>query len=78
MRRELFFNNFFSIIFEAYFNIALCSLLNVNAPYGDKDKNMLNTIISIVSLFVLMIFVPGSLVYLLFQPKSKLVDDEQF
>ena len=77
-RRQLFFNNFFSIIFEAYFSIGLCSLLNIFAPFGDNDKNTTNTIISYSSLVVLLVFVPGSLIYVLVQPKYRLNYDMKF
>ena len=78
IKRDLYFKNFYSIIFEAYFNIGLCSILNLNAKMGDRDKNMTNTLISIVSLAVLIIFVPGSLVYLLIQPIRRIYGDNKF
>ena len=77
MRRQLFFNDFFTIIFEGYFNIVLCCFFNYYAPDGSDDKNMTNTIISYFLLFMLMICVPSALLYILSRrPLSKLKTDE--
>ena len=68
MKLNLFFNEFFLIVFEGYFSILLCSFFNLSAPDMNLDKNLINTLISYFFLVILLILVPGALVYIIVQP----------
>ena len=71
-KKELFFNDFFSIIYDGYFNIVLCCFFNYYAPSNDIDKNTINTVISYLLLILLMICVPLVLIFIAVQPIEKL------
>ena len=77
-RRSLFFKNFFALVFEGYFNILLCAVLNLAANGHDKDNNLTNSVLSWTFLFIMLVFVPGSLMYIFAQSKDTLLEDKKF
>ena len=62
-KKQLFFNDFFSFIFEGYFSILFCALLNLVAKKGDKDNTIINSILSYMLLVVILVFLTSSLSY---------------
>ena len=72
VKRELFFNDFFTLIFEGYFNIVLCCFFNLSAPNDSLDKNSTNTSISIMLMFILLVLIPASLIFIIVQPLNVL------
>ena len=77
VKRDLFFNDFFTLIFEGYFNIVLCCFYNLSAPNDSLDKNSTNTSISIMLMLILIVLIPASLVYIIVQPLT-ILESEQF
>ena len=71
-KTQIFFNDFFMIIYEGYFVIMLCCFFNLNAPAGNSDKNATNSSISILLLILLIIIVPGILLMIATRPFSLL------
>ena len=65
-KKQLFFTDFLSFIFEGYFSFVFCSILNIAAPEGDPDKSVVNQIVSYILLIVCLLLLPASLIYIIF------------
>ena len=76
LKSELFFNDIFSIVFEGYFGILLCCYLNFAAPLDNINNNFTNRFMSLAFMSILVLFVPGTLLYILSRPNKDLSEKE--
>ena len=72
MKKQLFFNGFFSIILEAYIEFLISSLLNLSSPESSNNGELISKYLSYFCLFVTLIICPIAFAYVLKQPLDTL------
>ena len=73
---QLFFDDLLSILFEAYLELLLMIMLYQDVIYQNPDRNSMNTIICNLTLIFSLIILPLSIVFVLMQPKQKLLNPD--
>ena len=76
-KNNLFFDDFFGIIFEGYFNIIICCLFNFFADSESQDNNLTNKVLAHVLLVIMIFCVPAILIHL-YQKSREQLDEPNY
>ena len=77
MRKDLFFNHIFGLSLEAYFELYITGILNIESLELNSNGEVLGALIGIFCLFLILVILPNISLYILSRT-NKTLNDEDF
>ena len=76
LRKGLFFNELVGLLIESYFEMLISTYLQLRAPLQTASGEIASIGFSYITIFLILVFLPGTMIWALTQPTEKLKEDK--